>query len=521
MRPLWADERRLAGMFHDLDPAAMIAQWQEAQKAFWSAAGGQPAFADADAFASSDWQAFDALTAQFLDVFPDQQGALWQQAHRAAGRYRDVLVGAWARVQTAFEAQRRAMHTPSGPPTDWRVLRDRWFDLAEAEFIRTQRSPEFLEVLRDVVRAGAALWSAAPSEAREAARLRREAQRTAMQTMDQLGIGGVAIAETPKDRVWQDGKVTLSRYQPFEGVTNRLGPVLICHGLIGRQTMTDLRPDRSMVRQLLASGVDVFVLDWGSAGPEDAANGMDHYAGEVIPEAIQAALAASDSRRLTLFGICQGGTMAACHAARRMGDLNGLILAVAPIDFHADIHDADPAHGLLNLWIRSLTPEDHEALLGMEDNLSGELLGQIFNQLNPIRTLAKYSVEMLATANDPQALTTFVAMEKWLADRPDLPGALARTWLGELYRDNALTEGRFRLCGEVVDLARIDVPVLNVFATGDHIVPPPCSRALGRFLQGGDYQELALPSGHIGAFVGARSQVLLAPAITTWLGQRP
>jgi polyhydroxyalkanoate synthase subunit PhaC len=77
--------------------------------------------------------------------------------------------------------------------------------------------------------------------------------------------------------------------------------------------------------------------------------------------------------------------------------------------------------------------------------------------------------------------------------------------------------GGFRLDGVPVDLRRIAVPVLNVFATGDHIIPPPCSRALGRLLDARLYEELALPTGHVGVFVSARSQALLAPAIVAWL----
>ena len=497
-------------------PQDLVARWLESQGAFWSSAAAKPAFEDADAFAQPDWQAFDALIGQLFSALPDDQSARWHRAHAAIAAYRDVIQGAWVRIRTAFEAHRRAIYDPSGPPQDWRILRDRWFDIAEAEFIRTQRSKDFLDAQRDLIRVAAESWAEIPEAMREAARQQRELRRTAYQTLDRLGLDGVPIAQTPKDEVWQDGKVTLSRYQPL-GAERILGPVLICHGLIGRQTMTDLRPERSMVRNLLTQGVDVFVLDWGNAGPEDADKGMDHYAGEVIPQAIQAALAASAKDRLTLFGICQGGTMAACHAARQMGDLAGLILAVAPIDFHADIHDADPAHGLLNLWVRSLEDRDHEALIAMDGNLSGELLGQVFNQLNPVRTLAKYAIEMLDCARDPSDLAVFLAMEKWLADRPDLPGALARTWLTEFYGKNTLIEGKFQMQGNPVDLARIDVPVLNIFATGDHIVPPPCSRALGRLLEGRDYQELALPTGHIGAFVSARSQALLAPSITAWL----
>jgi polyhydroxyalkanoate synthase subunit PhaC len=192
-------------------------------------------------------------------------------------------------------------------------------------------------------------------------------------------------------------------------------------------------------------------------------------------------------------------------------------MAVTPIDFHADVHDADPAHGLLNVWVRSLAEDDLDSLIALDGNLSGDLMGVVFNQLNPVRTIAKYLVEFPEAAADPRALATFLAMEKWLADRPDLPGGVARSWLVDLYHRNALAAGQFSLDGAPVDLRRIDVPVLNVFATGDHIIPPPCSRALGTLLDPRLYEELALPTGHVGVFVSARSQVLLAPAIVSWL----
>ena len=41
--------------------------------------------------------------------------------------------------------------------------------------------------------------------------------------------------------------------------------MLIIYGLIGRHTMTDLQEDRSLVRNLLKQGVDLWVVDWGNA----------------------------------------------------------------------------------------------------------------------------------------------------------------------------------------------------------------------------------------------------------------
>ena len=84
---------------------------------------------------------------------------------------------------------------------------------------------------------------------------------------------------------------------------------------------------------------------------------------------------------------------------------------------------------------------------------------------------------------------------------------------------NKLVRGEFELGGERVDLRRITMPVLNVYAKDDHIIPPATSRALAGKTVSSDYTELALPGGHVGVFVGGRSQTLFAPAVAKWLGE--
>ena len=63
-------------------------------------------------------------------------------------------------------------------------------------------------------------------------------------------------------------KVTLYRYKPVAKRTLRV-PVLVAYGQVGRYTMTDLQEDRSMLRNLLALGVDVYAVDWGSPTRSD------------------------------------------------------------------------------------------------------------------------------------------------------------------------------------------------------------------------------------------------------------
>jgi polyhydroxyalkanoate synthase len=111
-------------------------------------------------------------------------------------------------------------------------------------------------------------------------------------------------------------------------------------------------------------------------------------------------------------------------------------------------------------------------------------------------------------------------MEKWIADRPHHPGEAAKQWLKCLYQNNQLINNEFTLGGRKVDLGNITMPVLNVFAKDDHIIPPATSQALRNRVGTKDYTELALPGGHVGVFVGGKSQGLLGSGIAKWLEER-
>jgi polyhydroxyalkanoate synthase len=86
----------------------------------------------------------------------------------------------------------------------------------------------------------------------------------------------VDVGATPKTQVMQVEKVTLHHYEALLGVEVKTGPVLIVYGLIGRYTMADLQEDRSLVRNLLARGVDLWVVDWGNPSRADQFLAIDN-----------------------------------------------------------------------------------------------------------------------------------------------------------------------------------------------------------------------------------------------------
>ena len=341
------------------------------------------------------------------------------------------------------------------------------------------------------------------------------------EAISRLDMKDVAVGATPKTQIFASDKVTVHHYEALDKNTEvKTDPVLIVYGLIGRYTMIDLQEDRSLVRNLLARGVDLYVVDWGYPSRADKFLNFDDYVCHYLDQCVDAVCELNGIDQLTLFGICEGGTFTSMYAAMFPEKVKNMILSITPIDFAADSEDDDPSHGFLNLWIRNLEEDDIEKLLDAFGNLPGELMGAVFSSMTPIRSMTKYNLDLLNAASDDDKLLNFLRMEKWLADRPNHPGAAAREWLIDLYKENKLVKGEFELAGEKVDLANITMPVLNIFAKHDHIIPPPCSVALGKYVGSDDYTDLCLLAGHVGIYVSSKLQGIVGDSIAKWLIER-
>ena len=69
-------------------------------------------------------------------------------------------------------------------------------------------------------------------------------------------------------------------------------------------------------------------------------------------------------------------------------------------------------------------------------------------------------------------------------------------------------------------LGLLEMPVLNIFAEQDHLVPPDSSRALKDLVGSKDYTELSFRGGHIGIYVSGRAQQEIPQTIHDWLAKR-
>ena len=83
------------------------------------------------------------------------------------------------------------------------------------------------------------------------------------------------------------------------------------------------------------------------------------------------------------------------------------------------------------------------------------------------------------------------------------------------FRDEKLEIG-----GRTVDLKKITMPLLNIYAAADHLVPPSSTMPLNDLVGTKDKELYEFKGGHIGVFVGSKSQKELAPTVAEWLHKR-
>jgi len=339
-------------------------------------------------------------------------------------------------------------------------------------------------------------------------------QRLSALTEDKL-----AIATTPKQEIWREDMVRLYHYEPVVANPEPV-PVLVVYALVGRYQMIDLEAERSFVRKMLGEGLDVYVVDWGLPGRAQRWLTIDDYVSGYLDDCVDLVRQRHGVDKIDLLGICQGGVFSLCYAALFPQKIRNLVITVTPIDFHGDKKAPEQGAGYMNLWTRAMTHDDVDAMVDTLGTAPGAMVGFSFLMMNPVGNATKYTTELVQILDDEPRLLNFLRMERWIADRPGHPGEVMRQWFKDLYMDNKLVRNELVLGDRHVDLRNITMPVLNVYADGDVIIPTSCSSGLEDRFGTDDYTELSVPGGHIGTFVGGKAQKVLAPSIARWLKER-
>jgi polyhydroxyalkanoate synthase len=323
----------------------------------------------------------------------------------------------------------------------------------------------------------------------------------------------IQIGTAPKEAVYCEDKLVLYHYKPVVKKPFAI-PLLIVYALVNRPYMVDLQEDRSLVRNLLKLGIDVYLVDWGYPGPTERWLTLDDYVNGYIDTCIDVIGQRHNLDKINLLSICQGGALSLCYTALHPEKVKNLITMVTPVDFHVT---GTAGCGLLNSWCQGMDADGMVAAFG---NVPGDFMNYGYLMLRPFAlNVGKYA-DFFDVAKDEHKLLNFLRMERWIFDSPDQAGEAWRQFIKDFYQGNKLIKGEVLIGDQRVDLREITVPVLNVYAEQDHLVPPASTLALKQFIGTEDYTVRSFPVGHIGMYVSGRVQKDLPPLIAEWLKER-
>jgi polyhydroxyalkanoate synthase len=336
-----------------------------------------------------------------------------------------------------------------------------------------------------------------------------------LKTFHRLLTTKAAIGQTPKELVWTLNKAKLYRYIPVVAPEARHRvPLLLIFALMNRPTIMDLRPGHSFVEYMVGKGYDVFLLDWGTPGPEDKDLKFDDYALDYMPRAIRKMQMVSGSSEFSLLGWCIGAILTTIYASMRPQDgLRNLLLLTAPLDF------SDRQQLTFARW----TDEryfDVDQLLATFGNMPGEMIDYGSKALKPVENYVTNYIRLWDNLDNPRAVESWHAMHTWVKDIFPMAGGAYRQLIVDLYRNNRLMKGELKIRGELVDLKRLRANLLTVIAEGDHLTPPCQSETILPQVGSTDAEIYRVRGGHIGIMAGSGAHKQTWPHIDGWLGAR-
>jgi polyhydroxyalkanoate synthase len=308
---------------------------------------------------------------------------------------------------------------------------------------------------------------------------------------------GHNVAQTEGAVVFENELFQLIEYKPLTAKVYER-PFLVVPPCINKFYILDLQPENSLVRYLVGEGHRTFVMSWRNPDDSLADKTWDDYVGDGAIKAIEVVREITGAGQINALGFCVGGTILgtalAVLAARAEKPLASLTLLTSFLDFAET--------GVLDLFIDDAFVKFREMQLGGGGILKGQELASTFSFLRPNDLVWNYVVGNYLKGETPPPFDLLY----WNSDSTNLPGPMFTWYLRNTYLENNLVKpGKCTVCGEPVDLRKVDLPVYIYGSREDHIVPiggayasTQCLPGKKRFVMGA--------SGHIAGVINPPSK---------------
>jgi len=316
-------------------------------------------------------------------------------------------------------------------------------------------------------------------------------------TDERLFEVGRNVATSEGAVVFENELFQLIEYKPLTAkVFER--PFLLIPPCINKFYILDLQPENSFIRYAVQQGHRTFVVSWRNPDASLATRTWDNYIEDAAIRAISLTQEIGGSKTINALGFCVGGTILATAlavlAARGQKPVASATFLTTLLDFRDT--------GILDVFIDEAFVKSREAEMGKGGMMKGSDLAATFSFLRPNDLVWNYVVGNYLKGETPAPFDLLY----WNSDATNLPGPFYAWYLRNAYLENRLVQpAKTTVCGEKVDLRRLDLPVYIYGSREDHIVPIGGAYASTQHLPGKKRFVMGA-SGHIAGVINHPSK---------------
>ncbi|MFT4715579.1 MAG: polyhydroxyalkanoate synthase [Paracoccaceae bacterium] len=308
-------------------------------------------------------------------------------------------------------------------------------------------------------------------------------------------VGG-NIATSEGSVVFQNRMFQLIQYAPKTEKVHKT-PLIIFPPWINKFYILDLKPQNSLIKWATEQGFTLFVVSWVNPDATYADVGIDTYMQEGFMAAIDEVKTITGEKQVNAVGYCIAGTMLsatlAYMAAKGDNSVRSATFFTALVDFQ------DPGETGVFLGEDFVSGIDEE--VAKKGYLHSFFMQRTFSYLRSNDLVYGPAIRSYMMGEAPPAFDLLY----WNGDSTNLSGRLVLEYLHNFCVDNDLSEGRFDVLGQTLNIGDIKTPICAIACETDHIAKWQGSFVgLNKF--GGDKTFILSESGHIAGIVNPPSK---------------
>ncbi|PRY93979.1 PHA/PHB synthase family protein [Donghicola tyrosinivorans] len=308
---------------------------------------------------------------------------------------------------------------------------------------------------------------------------------------------GENIGTTPGEVVFRNHMLELIQYTPTTDTVHEI-PLLIFPPWINKFYILDLKEKNSLIKWAVDQGYTVFVASWINPDNSYRDVSLDDYITDGYLTAIDEVRKICDVPQVNAVGYCIAGTTLSLTMALLKKRGENPIKSATLFTTLTDFSD----QGEFTVFLGDDFVDGIEEEIGEQGMLSSYFMSRTFSFLRSNDLIYGPAIRSYMLGEAPPAFDLLF----WNGDSTNLPGAMAIQYLRDLCQKNKFADGGIEICGEVLNLKEVTVPICAIACETDHIAAWKASYNGVRQMGSRSKTFIVSQSGHIAGIVNPPSK---------------